>query len=61
MNKCVKCIFYIVRPSSMTYNLSHCLKFNTFSEFARLDLTKCGPKYTHFQEKPKYTKFSTNF
>lgn len=61
MNKCVKCVFYNVRPTPLSYNLSYCLKFNIFSKLARYDITKCGPKFTHFQEKLKYTKYSTNF
>ena len=63
MLKCVKCVFYNLRPSSSNYNLSYCLKFNTFSEIARLDNKKCGPDFKHFIEnKPKpYTKHSTNF
>ena len=62
MNKCVKCVFYNLKQSQLTYNLSYCLKFNTFSEIARLDVTKCGPKYTHFIKKIKpYNKFSCNF
>ena len=62
MNKCVKCVFYNVKTSQLTYNLSYCLKFNTFSEFARIDVTKCGPQYRHFREKLKiYNKYSCNF
>ena len=60
MNKCVKCVFF--QAKSLRYNLSYCLKFNIFSEMARLDKTKCGPKYTHFVQKVHpYNKFSTNF
>jgi hypothetical protein len=61
MNKCVKCVFYNLRPSSLQYNLSYCLKFNTFSEIARLDEKKCGPKYVHFVKIKPYDKFSVNF
>ena len=42
MNKCVSCIFYNLRPNSLNYNLSLCLKHNVFSEVARLDENKCG-------------------
>ena len=66
MNKCVKCAFYNIKASSLTYNLSHCLKFNTFAEIARLDEKKCGPTFAHFVKlKQKgyltYNKFSANF
>ncbi len=62
--KCFKCIYYNLRISSSNYNPSYCLKFNTFSELARLDSKKCGKEFTHFKEntpKPAYTKYSTNF
>jgi len=68
MSKCAKCVFYNLKPSSLTYNLSYCLKFNTFSEIARLDEEKCGPTFKKFQEinykqskKIQYNKYSTNF
>ena len=59
MNKCVKCVFY-----KLTYNLSYCVKFNTFSEIARLDANKCGPELKYFKKKSLvnlYNKYTTNF
>ena len=56
MNKCVRCVFY-----KLTSNLSYCLKFNTFTEFA---LIKCGPELKYFKKSVKinqYNKYSTNF
>lgn len=59
MNKCVKCVFY-----KLTYNMSYCVKFNTFTEFARV---KCGPDLKHFMKRKslvnitQYNKYSTNF
>ena len=58
MNNCVKCVFYKLKPSSLTYNLSYCLKFNTFSEIARLDENKCGPKFIHFLKKKNIQKLN---
>ena len=60
MDKCLKCVFHNVKTSQLTYNLGHCLKFNTLSEIARLDHKKCGPQHTHFQKK-QYNKYSCNF
>lgn len=57
--KCLRCIYYNLRPSS-NYNLSYCLKFNTFCEVA-VHPKKCGPQYKEFIEKPIYTKHSVNF
>ena len=42
MNKCVTCIFYNLQANSLNYNLSKCIKYNTFVKIARLDETKCG-------------------
>jgi hypothetical protein len=59
MNKCVKCVFY-----KLTYNMSYCIKFNTFTEFARV---KCGSELKHFSKKKslvnitQYNNYTTNF
>jgi len=44
--------------------MSYCVKFNTFTEFARV---KCGPDLKHFMKRKslvnitQYNKYSTNF
>ncbi len=43
MNKCTTCFFYRLKPSSINYNLSKCIKYNTFIDIASTDKTKCGP------------------
>ena len=59
MLKCVKCVYYKLHTS---LHLHYCLKFNTLSELARNDATKCGPNFKYFKEKiPAYNKHSTNF
>ena len=42
MEKCLKCIFYRIKPNSLNYNLSICLKHDTFATISRLDNSKCG-------------------
>ena len=42
MDKCIKCVFYRIKPSSLKYNLNECLKHNTFANVALSDEKKCG-------------------